>query len=167
MTETMTTPDELRREAQQLARAIDLVPLSLATRAAAKRLGKSLANAALPHTVEQHLVSALHEDLFTLTHRANLGSGPLRESARRIRGLVEAIVPVEPDDINDGSPVLTPDEAARYLGLAKLGVSNPAARVRYLVKHQKLRAIKILGRAAFQRSDLDQYLILHASSGRK
>lgn len=168
MSETMTTPDELRRMLLALATKLDLRPLSLSTRRRAISTNKALFGAALLHDVDDRLVAALHDELFTVTHRANLDSGPLRETARRIRGLVDIICPPPPEDHGlDDSPVLTPDEAATYLGLAKLGVTNPAERVRYLVKTKKLRSIQVLGRTAFQRSDLDQYLIRHASSGGK
>ena len=168
MCETMPTPDELRRMLSALALELDLTPLSLSIRDQARRVGQSLTRAALPHTAGDRHVRALHDALFTVTHRADLDSGPLRETARRIRGLTDLICPTPPEDEDlEDSPVLTPDEAARYLGLGKLGVTNPAERVRYLVKKKQLRSIQVLGRTAFQRSDLDEYLIRHAARERR
>lgn len=91
---------------------------------------------------------------------------PMPELANTLRLLAGRIAPARAREPDDESPVLTPDEAARYLGLGKLGVRQPADRVRYLVKRKRLRSIKVLGRTAFQRSDLDEYLIKHTQKGR-
>tara|TARA_R110002111_G_scaffold119040_1_gene181936 strand:+ start:74 stop:532 length:459 start_codon:yes stop_codon:yes gene_type:complete len=84
---------------------------------------------------------------------------PMPELANTLRLLAERIAPARAREPDDESPVLTPREAADYLGLGKLGVRQPAERVRYLVKRKRLRSINVLGRTAFQRSDLDEYLI--------
>ncbi len=100
-------------------------------------------------------------------HLADLGwdrpahREPMPELANTLRLLAERITPARAREPNDESPVLTPREAADYLGLGKLGVRQPAERVRYLVKRKRLRSINVLGRTAFQRSDLDEYLIKH------
>jgi len=165
MIKIITTTSELRRDLLTLACELDLTPMSFSARQNAAFASKALGNAALPHNVDDRLIRALDEELFNVSHRANIGSGPLRETARRIRGLTDAIAPQEDADLDD-SPVLTPVEAAKYLGLGKLGVTNPAERVRYLVKKKKLRSIQVLGRIAFQRSDLDEYLIRHTAGGK-
>lgn len=106
-------------------------------------------------------------------HLADLGWSrpahrePMPELAKTLRSLAERIAPARAREPDDDSPVLTPREAADYLGLGKLGVRQPAERVRYLVKRGRLRSIKVLGRSAFQRADLDEYLIKHTQKGRR
>lgn len=173
-TPTLTTAEDLRPRLLQLALELTVSPLSPSLRCRAANAAGAVTGAVWPFDTDDRLINLLQDQLFILTHRANLGDGPLTEIARRIRALTDTLAPPPPeaDDLDnnsggDDSPVLTPEEAARYLGLGKLGVTKPAERVRYLVKTKKLRSIQVLGRTAFQRSDLDQYLIRHASSGGK
>ena len=53
--------------------------------------------------------------------------------------------------------VFSPKEAAEWLGFVSLGVPNPEASMRHLHKQRKLRGVKIGGRLAFLRPDLEAY----------
>lgn len=177
--QVMTTPDELRAALIRLTLELATSFLSPSIRSRAARAVGAVTGTAWPHDVDERLIGMLQEQLFIVTHRASIGAGPLRQVAHDIRTLTEALIPAppppDPPECNFGgeasggnsgggcSPVLTPGEAARYLGLDRLGVADPAARVRYLVKKRRLRSIKVLGRIAFQRSDLDEYLVRHAA----
>ncbi|MEM9913485.1 MAG: helix-turn-helix domain-containing protein [Planctomycetota bacterium] len=163
-TQPITTPEEIKARLTAVALELSVSPLSPRLR---DTVG-AVRGAVWPHDIDDGLIGLLQDQLFIVTHRASLGDGPLRQVARDIRTLTEALIPTEPPEApaledDDGSPVLTPDEAARYLGLDKLGVTKSADRVRYLVKKGRLRSIKVLGRTAFQRCDLDEYLVRHAS----
>ena len=159
----------LKTHLLDLARDLDFMPLSSTIRERAVHATKLLDETALPQNVDENLVRSLDDELFFLTHRAAWKSGPLRETARRLRGLIEIMAEGINTDCspNEEAPVLTPWEAAQYLGLDKLGIKNPEARVHYLVKQKKLRSTLILGRRAFQRSDLDRYLVKHAAKDSK
>lgn len=59
--------------------------------------------------------------------------------------------------MND-SPVLTPKEAALYLGLDRLGCAHPEKTVRSYVNRGLLECVKLGGRMAFMRDQLDKLL---------
>lgn len=59
--------------------------------------------------------------------------------------------------MND-SPVLTPKEAALYLGLDRLGCAHPEKTVRSYVNRGLLECVMIGGRMAFLRDQLDRLL---------
>ncbi|MEM6260762.1 MAG: hypothetical protein AAGI37_21145, partial [Planctomycetota bacterium] len=132
----------------------------------AERVSALLGDTAWPHDAEDDMVRELGENLFNLTHRAGERSGPFPETARCMRKLIDLIAPEERPDPDDESAVLTPAEAGEYLGLRKLGVASPAAGVRHLVKTRALRSVNVLGRMAFVRSDLDEY-VTRLSTSRK
>ncbi|MEM1026834.1 MAG: helix-turn-helix domain-containing protein [Planctomycetota bacterium] len=155
-------PDRFRRAALAYADRLELVPFESQHRAEARQLlGDAAKRVAWPHDADPRAERGLCDLLFVLGWQVNLRSGPLPELARRLRGLLDLVAPEEaPPEEPEGSdsPVLTPEQAAAYLGLDRLGVKNPASRVRYLVKKGRLRSTKVLGRLAFTRADLDEYL---------
>ena len=153
----------IRARIQRFASILESVPLQISMRQHARQLLVELGTIDWPEGAEPIVIHELEEQLFSVIYRSNLGDGPYRESARSIQILLDLLIPRDEPAIGGESAVLTPDEAAEYLGLNRLGVANPGARVRYLVKTKRLRPTRILGRVAFQRSDLDNYLISHTN----
>lgn len=56
------------------------------------------------------------------------------------------------------SPVFTPKEAAEYLGLDRLGIEDPERTVKRYVARGLLECVKLGGRMAFMRDQLDKLL---------
>ncbi len=57
------------------------------------------------------------------------------------------------------SPVMTPSQAAAYLNLAALGVERPERTVMRYASRGMLEYVRVAGRVAFMRDQLDRFLM--------
>lgn len=161
------SPEQTRGAVLALATQIDCAAISLRIQAEAKRLASTLGDTAWPYDAPEEMIREVGDVLFIISHRVEPKDGPFPNLAVRLKKLLDLILPETRQDPDEGCPVLTPAEAGTYLGMHKLGVVNPAASVRHLVKKRDLRSVNISGRMAFVRSDLDEYLTRLSAQRRK
>ena len=60
------------------------------------------------------------------------------------------------------APLLTPEEAARFLGLDRVGLKNPGATLTYLRRTRQIGFVTIAGKVMFTKKHLEDFISAHS-----